>query len=70
MEVSALLVTAGLRGLTAGAVLVIDGVNADELVDEAATGGYDPHRDTVAEGVARGSVVALDALRTLTEEAR
>lgn len=70
MEVSALLVTAGLRGLTAGAVLVIDGVNADELVDEAATGGYDPHRDAVAEGVARGSVVALDALRTLAEEAR
>ncbi|OKH98389.1 purine-nucleoside phosphorylase [Streptomyces sp. CB02923] len=70
MEVSALLVTAGLRGLVAGAVLVIDGVNADELVDAAATGGYDPHRDAVAEGVARGSVVALEALRTLAEEAR
>ncbi|KAA6222852.1 purine-nucleoside phosphorylase [Streptomyces albofaciens JCM 4342] len=68
MEASALFVTAGLRGLVAGAVLVIDGANADELVDEAATGGYDPHRDVVAEGVARGAVVALEALRALAEE--
>ncbi|MGY0489254.1 nucleoside phosphorylase [Streptomyces sp. WG-D5] len=68
MEVSALFVMASLRGLVAGAVLVVDGVNADELVDQESTGGYDPHRDVVAEGVARGSVVALEALRTLTEE--
>ncbi|MGD6740332.1 nucleoside phosphorylase [Streptomyces sp. BH106] len=68
MEVSALFVTASLRGLVAGAVLVVDGVNADDLVDEESTGGYDPHREVVAEGVARGSVVALEALRILTEE--
>ncbi|CAM5645776.1 MULTISPECIES: nucleoside phosphorylase [Streptomyces] len=68
MEASALFVTASLRGLVAGAVLVIDGANADELVDETATGGYDPHRDVVAEGVARGAVVALEALRALAEE--
>ncbi|WAU80701.1 nucleoside phosphorylase [Streptomyces sp. Qhu-G9] len=67
MELSALYVTASLRGLRAGGVLVIDGVNADELVDEAATGGYDPHREIVAAGVARGGVVSLEALRLLAE---
>ncbi|MET8951460.1 nucleoside phosphorylase [Streptomyces sp. NPDC004393] len=68
MELSALLVTASLRGLVAGGVLVVDGLNADELVDEKAsfsTGGYDPHREVVARGVERGSVVALEALRLL-----
>ncbi|MFD8718336.1 nucleoside phosphorylase [Streptomyces sp. NPDC059629] len=67
MELSALLVTASLRGLVAGGVLVVDGVNADELVDEEATGGYDPHRDVVAAGVERGAVVSLEALRLLAE---
>ncbi|MDQ1030614.1 uridine phosphorylase [Streptomyces umbrinus] len=67
MELSALLVTASLRGLTAGGVLVIDGVNADELVDRTTTGGYDPHREVVAAGVERGSVVSLEALRLLAE---
>lgn len=67
MELSALLVTASLRGLTAGGVLVIDGANADELVDEKATGGYNPHREVVAAGVERGSVVSLEALRLLAE---
>jgi len=70
MELSALLITASLRGLTAGGVLVIDGVNADELVDESApfsTGGYNPHREAVAAGVERGSVVSLEALRLLAE---
>ncbi|MFE5242929.1 MULTISPECIES: nucleoside phosphorylase [unclassified Streptomyces] len=70
MELSALYVTASLRGLVAGGVLVIDGVNADDLVDEETTGGYDPHRAVVAEGVARGSVVGLEALRLLAEGAR
>lgn len=42
MELSALLVTASLRGLVAGGVVVVDGANADELVDETATGGYNP----------------------------
>lgn len=67
MELSALLITASLRGLTAGGVLVIDGVNADELLDERATGGYNPHREVVAAGVERGSVVSLEALRLLAE---
>ncbi|MFH8466759.1 nucleoside phosphorylase [Streptomyces sp. NPDC017991] len=67
MELSALYVTASLRGLTAGGLLVIDGANADELVDEAGTGGYDPHREIVATGVERGAVVALEALRLLAE---
>ncbi|WP_424217105.1 purine-nucleoside phosphorylase (plasmid) [Streptomyces sp. BI20] len=65
MELSALYVTASLRGLRAGGVLVVDGANADELVDAEATGGYDPHREVVARGVARGSAVALEALRIL-----
>jgi uridine phosphorylase len=47
---------------------VIDGANADELVDEENTGGYNPHRDVVATGVERGAVVALEALRLLAEE--
>ncbi|MDQ0911946.1 uridine phosphorylase [Streptomyces canus] len=67
MELSALLVTASLRGLVAGGVLVIDGANADELVDEEGTSAYDPHRDVVAAGVERGAVVSLEALRLLAE---
>lgn len=70
MELSALLVTASLRGLVAGGVVVIDGANADELVDEAnplSTGHYDPHREIVAAGVERGAVVSLEALRLLAE---
>ncbi|MFJ3774893.1 nucleoside phosphorylase [Streptomyces sp. NPDC090075] len=68
MELSALLVTASLRGLVAGGVLVVDGANADELVDESATGGYNPHREVVAAGVERGALVSLEALRLLAEE--
>lgn len=67
MELSALLVTASLRGLVAGGVLVIDGANADQLVDEETTGGYNPHRDVVAAGVERGAVVSLEALRLLAQ---
>jgi uridine phosphorylase len=71
MELSALLVTASLRGLVAGGVLVVDGANADELVDKDtafSTGAYDPHREVVARGVERGALVALEALRMLAEE--
>ncbi|OXY96193.1 purine-nucleoside phosphorylase [Streptomyces diastatochromogenes] len=70
MELSALLVTASLRGLVAGGVVVVDGANADELVDAEApfsTGGYNPHREVVAAGVERGAVVSLEALRLLAE---
>ncbi|MEU9333622.1 nucleoside phosphorylase [Streptomyces sp. NPDC048290] len=70
MELSALLITASLRGLVAGGVLVIDGVNADELADDRATGAYDPHREVVETGVARGAVVSLEALRLLAESGR
>jgi uridine phosphorylase len=65
MELSALLVLASTRGLVAGGILVIDGANADELVDVESTGGYDPHRDVVATGVALGSRVTLDAVHLL-----
>ncbi|MEU1158058.1 purine-nucleoside phosphorylase, partial [Streptomyces sp. NPDC005918] len=68
MELSALLVFAATHGLTAGGALVVDGANADELVDEEAahgTGAYDPHRDVVAAGVDRGARITLDALRLL-----
>lgn len=67
MELSALLVTASLRGLVAGGVLVVDGANADELVDDEGTSVYDPHREVVAAGVERGAVVSLEALRLLAE---
>ncbi|MFJ8207664.1 nucleoside phosphorylase [Streptomyces sp. NPDC096033] len=70
MELSALLVTASLRGLTAGGLLVVDGKNADDLVDVEATGGYDPHRQVVADGVGRAATVALEALRLLAEDGR
>lgn len=63
MELSALLVLAAIRGLKAGGALVVDGRIADELIDDGS--GYDPHRNVVAEGVARGSRVALDALAAL-----
>ncbi|TGB10533.1 purine-nucleoside phosphorylase [Streptomyces sp. MZ04] len=65
MELSALLVFASTHGLTAGGALVVDGANADELVDEEATGGYNPHRNVVADGVDRGARITLDALRLL-----
>jgi uridine phosphorylase len=68
MELSALLVLASTRGLMAGGVLVVDGANADELLDEEATGGYNPHRQVVADGVALGSRVALDAIHLLANE--
>ncbi|WP_020139280.1 nucleoside phosphorylase [Streptomyces sp. 351MFTsu5.1] len=70
MELSALLVTASLRGLVAGGVLVVDGANADELVDDEGTSVYDPHREVVAAGVERGAVVSLEALRLLAEDSQ
>ena len=68
MELSALLVLAASQGLVAGGALVVDGANADDLVDVESTGGYDPHRQVVADGVARGSRVTLDALHLLASE--
>lgn len=63
MELATLLVFAGLRGLRAGGVLVVDG---NATVDNADPTAYDPHRQVVADGVAAGSRVALDALVALT----
>lgn len=63
MELSTLLVFAGLRGLRAGGVLVIDGNATVDNVDPTA---YDPHRQVVVDAVARGSQVALDALVALS----
>lgn len=63
MELSTLLVFAGLRGLVAGGVLVIDG---NATVDNDDPTSYDPHRQVVADAVAAGSAVALDALVELT----
>ncbi|MGA4842980.1 purine-nucleoside phosphorylase [Streptomyces sp. G45] len=68
MELSALYVFAATHGLVAGGALVVDGANADELVDEEATGGYDPHRGVVADGVTRGARITLDALRLLAAD--
>ena len=70
MELSALLVTASLRGLVAGGVLVIDGARRRARRREprnCRAGRYDPHREVVAEGVERGAVVSLEALRLLAE---
>ena len=65
MELAALLVLGGLRRLTVGGVLVVDGAAADDLVE---TTGYDPHREVVAAGVERGMDVALDALVRLSRD--
>lgn len=62
MELSALLVLASTRGCRSGGILVIDGASAD---DEP----YDPHREPVAQGVARATDVALDALHALASGA-
>jgi uridine phosphorylase len=59
MELATLLVFAGLRGLRAGGVLVIDG---DATVDNTDPTGYDPHRQVVADAVTAAGRVALDAL--------
>jgi uridine phosphorylase len=63
MELATLLVFAGLNGLRAGGVLVIDG---NATVDNNDPTSYNPHRQVVIDAVARGSVVALDALVALT----
>ncbi|MEI5099657.1 purine-nucleoside phosphorylase [Streptomyces sp. PmtG] len=68
MELSALYVFAATHGLVAGGALVVDGANADDLVDAEATGGYDPHRSVVADGVARAARITLDALRSLAAD--
>jgi uridine phosphorylase len=68
MELSALLVFAALHGLRAGGALVIDGIAADDLVDEAGNSNYDPHRKVVAEGVERAALVALDAVWRLAQD--
>jgi uridine phosphorylase len=62
MELATLLVFAALKGLRAGGVLVIDG---NATVDNTDPTSYDPHRQVVIDAVARGSVVALDALVAL-----
>jgi uridine phosphorylase len=63
MELSTLLVFAGLSGLSAGGVLVIDG---DATVDNTDPTSYNPHRQVVVDAVLSGSTVALDALVALT----
>jgi len=62
MELSTLLVFAGLSGLRAGGVVVVDG---DATVDNTDPTAYNPHRQVVVDAVARGSAVALDALVAL-----
>ena len=59
MELSALLVLAATRGCRSGGILVIDGASADDAP-------YNPHKESVAQGVARAVEVALDALRALS----
>jgi uridine phosphorylase len=59
MELSALLVLASTRGVRAGGSLVIDGSNADDTVGGSAP---DPHREAVADGITRATLVSLDAL--------
>lgn len=59
MELSALLVTAALKGVLAGGVFVSDG---NAITN---TASYDPHRDVVRAGVRAAIEVSLDALHDL-----
>lgn len=63
MELSTLLVLAATRGCRSGGILVIDGPSADNRA-------YDPHKETVAQGVARAADVALDALHSLAHSSQ
>ena len=64
MELSALLVMAGLRGIRAGGILVSDG-NPVKNPD----GEYNPHRDIVEEAVGKSIEVALGAIEWLSRSA-
>ncbi|WP_436774810.1 nucleoside phosphorylase [Yinghuangia sp. YIM S09857] len=68
MELSALLVFAALNGLRAGGALVIDGIAADDLVDDEGNSNYDPHRKVVADAVEKAALVALDAVWRLAQD--
>lgn len=61
MELSVLLVLAGLRGVAAGGVLAIDG---SPLATAADMSAYDPHRDLVRTAADRAVRAGLDALTT------
>jgi uridine phosphorylase len=64
MELSALLVMASLRGLSAGGILVSDG---NMVTDE--TTEYNPHRSIVEKGVGKSIEVALGAIERLAKTA-
>ena len=60
MEVASLFVVASLHGVSAGAILAIDGnplAENDETME-----GYDPDRTIVSDAVARMLTVAFDSL--------
>ncbi|MBP1992259.1 nucleoside phosphorylase [Paenibacillus eucommiae] len=63
MEIAALYVIASLRGIRAGAILVLDGFADADLAKE-----YNPHTDIVAQAVEREIHVALQAVVKLAAE--
>lgn len=65
MELTALLVMAGIRGINAGGILVSDG-NPTKIKDAE----YNPHRSIVEEGVGKSIEVALGAIERLVEGAK
>ena len=65
MELTALLVMAGIRGIRAGGILVSDG-NPTKSKDAE----YNPHRSIVEEGVGKSIEVALGAIEHLVEGAK
>ncbi|GFN31145.1 nucleoside phosphorylase [Paenibacillus xylaniclasticus] len=62
MEISALYVTASLRGVRAGAIVAIDGYADADLAAE-----YDPHTDAVSKAVEREIEAALGAIVKLAQ---
>jgi uridine phosphorylase len=64
MELAALLIMGGIKGINTGGILVSDG-NPVKHKDEE----YNPHRSVVEEGVGKSIEVALGAIQRLAEGA-
>jgi uridine phosphorylase len=65
MELSSLLVLAGMKGLRSGGILVCDG----NPMTRSSQADYNPHRPVVENAVGKMMEITLDALRELAETA-
>jgi len=63
MEMATLFVLAGIRGVRAGGILTVDGNLVETRRPDMSD--YDPHRETIADGVATMLEIAVDAAAAL-----